>query len=196
MAQAITRPNTFEDFIQIPYDGRITEFVNGEVVEVGTHDPTIGRIIKKLTRLLDNHIETIGLDWEAIAESSTIEIPKPTGKSNGRVPDIVVATYAQWETIERPKGTATFLKGDPPILAIEVVSRNSRQKDFEKLPAEYAIAGIPEYWIVGPDTQTVTVLTLQGNSYTQQTFTGQNKITSATFPALKVTAEQIFARDR
>ena len=73
MAQAKTQPKTFEDFIQIPYDGRITEFVNGEVVEVGAHDPTIVRIIKKLTRLLDNHIEAIGLDWEAIAESSTVE---------------------------------------------------------------------------------------------------------------------------
>lgn len=196
MTSAVTRPKTFEDFMQIPYDGRITEFVDGEVVEVGTHDPSIGRIIKKLTRFLDDHIEALGLDWETLFESSTVEIPKAAGKSNGRVPDIVIATCDQWAAIERPKGTATFFEGDPPLLAIEIVSRNSKKKDFEELPTEYAIAGIPEYWIVGPDTQTVTVLTLQGNSYKKQTFGSQDKIVSKTFPALELTVDHIFARYR
>lgn len=196
MTQSITRPKTFEDFIQAPYDGQITEFVNGEVVAVGTHDPSIGRIIKKLTRLLDDHIETLGLDWETLFESSTVEIPKTTGKSNGRVPDIVIATCDQWAAIERPRGTATFLGGDPPILAIEVVSKNSKKKDFEELPTEYAIAGIPEYWIVSPDTQTVTVLTLQGSSYQKQTFGSQDKIISKTFPALNLTVDSVFVRYR
>ena len=30
---------------------------------------------------------------------------------------------------------------------------------------DYAEAGIPEYWIVNPLTDTITVLTLQGDAY-------------------------------
>ncbi len=52
-------------------------------------------------------------------------------------------------------------------LVIEIVSEGSenRERDFIEKRSDYAAAGIPEYWIVDPETQTVTVLTLDGNAY-------------------------------
>lgn len=191
MTQAITRPKTLAEFLNAPFTGRMTEFVNGAIVEVGTHDPSIGRIIKKLVQLLDAHIEAVGVDWEALAESSTVAIPS---RENGRVPDIVVATHNQWDAIENATGTATFLQGNPPALVVEVVSKNSKDKDYNQLPTEYALARVPEYWIVEPNACKVTVLTLHGESYQEQVFTGPNQIISATFPALDLTVDQIFAR--
>ena len=49
-------------------------------------------------------------------------------------------------------------------LVIEIVSPGdgARQRDLTIKPAEYAAAGIPEYWIVDPETRTITVLTLDG----------------------------------
>ena len=49
-------------------------------------------------------------------------------------------------------------------LAIEIVSPRTidRQRDLETKRVEYAVAGIPEYWIVDPQMQTITVLTLDG----------------------------------
>ncbi len=45
-------------------------------------------------------------------------------------------------------------------LAVEVVSDDDPARDLETKRAEYAAAGIPEYWIVDPRDQTITVLTL------------------------------------
>lgn len=52
-------------------------------------------------------------------------------------------------------------------LAIEVVSKDaeSRKRDLKEKRADYAAAGIPEYWIVDPIERRVTVLTLEGAEY-------------------------------
>jgi Uma2 family endonuclease len=33
---------------------------------------------------------------------------------------------------------------------------------------DYAVAGIPQYWIVDPDAQTITVLALDGKMYVER----------------------------
>jgi Uma2 family endonuclease len=50
-------------------------------------------------------------------------------------------------------------------LVIEVVSADDPQRDLERKPVEYARGGIPEYWIVNPFTETITVLGLDGGRY-------------------------------
>ncbi|MFQ6057985.1 MAG: Uma2 family endonuclease [Anaerolineae bacterium] len=52
-----------------------------------------------------------------------------------------------------------------PDLVIEVVSPDYRRHDLETKRREYAQAGIPEYWIVDPDEEQITVLTLEGERY-------------------------------
>jgi Uma2 family endonuclease len=45
-------------------------------------------------------------------------------------------------------------------LAMEVVSEDDPDRDWKTKRAEYAKAGIGEYWIVDPRDETITVLTL------------------------------------
>ena len=50
-------------------------------------------------------------------------------------------------------------------LVLEVVSPDGRRRDLVQKPLDYAEAGVPEYWIVDPRDETITVLTLAGNAY-------------------------------
>ena len=52
-------------------------------------------------------------------------------------------------------------------LVVEVVSETEedRQRDLVTKRQEYAQAGIAEYWIVDPKTETIVVLTLDGTAY-------------------------------
>ena len=52
-------------------------------------------------------------------------------------------------------------------LVLEIVSPDNPARDLEEKPRDYAEAGIPEYWIVNPLDETVTVLTLTDGSYTE-----------------------------
>lgn len=49
-------------------------------------------------------------------------------------------------------------------LVMEVLS-SDRNRDLVTKRREYAQAGIPEYWIIDPEQQTITVLTLSGDAY-------------------------------
>lgn len=54
-------------------------------------------------------------------------------------------------------------------LVIEVVSDKNRPHDIKTKRVEYAQAGIPEYWIIDPDRQEITVLVLKSRqkAYTE-----------------------------
>ncbi|MBI4581010.1 MAG: Uma2 family endonuclease, partial [Planctomycetes bacterium] len=54
---------------------------------------------------------------------------------------------------------------DGADLVVEVVSDENRTHDLVTKRAEYAAAGIPEYWIIDPREQTITVLTLRSGRY-------------------------------
>jgi Uma2 family endonuclease len=52
-------------------------------------------------------------------------------------------------------------------LVVEVVSPDDPERDTRLKRGEYAEAQIPEYWIVNPMDETVTVLTLAGDVYVE-----------------------------
>lgn len=52
-------------------------------------------------------------------------------------------------------------------LALEVVSPDKPARDLIEKRGDYAEAGIPEYWIVNPETETITVLRLEGQAYVE-----------------------------
>jgi Uma2 family endonuclease len=62
-----------------------------------------------------------------------------------------------------PRAQEDFWRGAD--LVIEIVSPDNPKRDTEEKPRDYAEVGIPEYWIVNPLDQTITVLTLEGASY-------------------------------
>ena len=52
-------------------------------------------------------------------------------------------------------------------LVVEVVSPDDPGRDTQDKRLDYAEAGIPEYWIVNPLDETVTVLVLQETTYVE-----------------------------
>lgn len=71
-------------------------------------------------------------------------------------------------------------------LVVEVISPDDPDRDLVTKRREYAQAGIPEYWIVDPRTETILVLHLDGASYGERRFGRGEQAISATFPALVV----------
>ena len=50
-------------------------------------------------------------------------------------------------------------------LALEVVSEEKPERDLIEKRGDYAEGRVPEYWIVNPQTETITVLRLAGDAY-------------------------------
>ena len=78
-------------------------------------------------------------------------------------------------------------------LVVEVVSPDDPDRDYREKRADYAEAGIPEYWIVDPRAPSITVLTLDGDRYLDNgPFLPGDIATSATLDGLDVAVAEVF----
>lgn len=79
-------------------------------------------------------------------------------------------------------------------LVVEILSPSNADHDLVTKRAEYAAAGIPEYWIVDPDASDVVVFTLDGAAYREHgRFARGATVTSPLLPGLAVAVDEVFA---
>ena len=75
--------------------------------------------------------------------------------------------------------------------------KKSRTRDLVDKPVAYARARIPEYWIVDPQEQTITVLSLSGRSYkVHGVFRPGQRAMSKVLPGFSVDVAEVFAAGR
>ena len=80
-------------------------------------------------------------------------------------------------------------------LVMEVVSPGSEAawRDREAKRGDYAAAGIKEYWIVDPETRTISVLVLEGTAYrTHGEFQDGTRAASVLLPGFEVDVKAVF----
>jgi Uma2 family endonuclease len=75
-----------------------------------------------------------------------------------REPDLLLLLSAQ----DSRRQNRFWLGAD---LALEVVSEDKPERDLIEKRGEYAEGRVPEYWIVNPQTETITVPRLSGDAY-------------------------------
>ena len=96
-------------------------------------------------------------EWpaEQVMQTPGLRLRAPEGVG-GRIPDLVVWSRPQPEDV-------VWYDPDDVVLIVEIVSKGSEAIDRVVKVAEYAAAGIPQYWMVARDVaQTVTMHRLTG----------------------------------
>ncbi|NJL47222.1 MAG: Uma2 family endonuclease [Leptolyngbyaceae cyanobacterium SM2_5_2] len=187
MVQTKFRFHSFEDYLAYD-DGteHLYELFNGELIEV---PPESGRNVQIANRLFLAFALLLGTDR---VRSHGLEL-EVRGEPKNRYPDLTilrpghVLLLAQRNTIR--------LSMPSPLLVVEVVSPGELQweRDYVAKRTQYQDLGIPEYWIVNPEEQTVLVLAQEDQGYTPvNTFRGDDRITSPQVSELALTAAQLF----
>ncbi|ETX05671.1 MAG: hypothetical protein ETSY2_21595 [Candidatus Entotheonella gemina] len=78
-------------------------------------------------------------------------------------------------------------------LVVEVVSPDDPERDTRVKRVAYAEAQIPEYWIVNPMDETVTVLTLEGEAYGEHgVFRRGDEASSVLLEGLTLRVDEVF----
>jgi Uma2 family endonuclease len=197
------KPLSFDEFLARYGGDNRYELIDGEVFDLeptGSHEEVAAFITVKICVQID---ET-GLPWFVLQRG--LFRPSNTGMTAFR-PDVAV--------IDRDELTKEPLWSDQSILTLgssikfvaEVVSSNW-QNDYARKMEDYAVLGIPEYWIADyaglggtrhigkPKQPTLSICTLVNGEYEIQQFRGDQTIVSLTFPKLKLTAEQVLRAGR
>ena len=196
MTQAKDRPRlTFEQFLEYDdgTDARY-ELVDGVPVEVAPESRRNDRLSMRLMGLL---LPFVG-SMERFSKGIQIDVtPPPDELKDTRIFDLAVIS-PELEAALNDGQVITKNMPNPPLV-VEFVSPYERlsdgnyQRDYIDKRKDYERRQIPEYWIVDPATQKVTVLTLKGRKYIQHVYTAKDKIVSAAFPTLDLTVNDILA---
>jgi Uma2 family endonuclease len=193
MTVATIRSISLEEYLTYD-DGTDTryELVDGVLVEMSLGTGQHSGIIRRLSKTFEREAENMGLAWAALPALVGVETKVPGKQDNARIPDVTVLPESQWNVIEARSGSAVIrLDEAAPILVAEVISPSTKSTDLGEKRSEYADRGIPEYWLIDPVKQAVSVLTLAGSTYQSTTFTGKQSIVSPTFPGLPLTSTQM-----
>ena len=174
------------------------ELIDGEVFDLeptGLHEEVAAFITTKVCVQIDK----TNLPWFVLQRG----LLRPSHLSMTAFrPDVAV--------VDRDELSKELLWSNQSILTLgssikfvaEVVSSNW-QNDYARKVEDYAVLGIPEYWIADyaglggtrhigkPKQPTLSICTLVDGEYEIQQFRGNQTITSTVFPGLKLTAEQV-----
>jgi Uma2 family endonuclease len=187
MLQVKRRFESFEEYIL--YDDnseKFYELFNGELVEM---PPESGLNIQIATFLLLQFASIV--DYRRVrGQGLELEV---RGEPRNRYPDL---TIIREEHIQQLSTRNTIrLSMSPPLLVIEVVSPGElqRERDYIAKRIQYQNCGIPEYWIVDPQTQTILVLELVENNYTEVgNFSGDDRVLSSSLRSLNLKVSDVF----
>ncbi|MCQ8769256.1 Uma2 family endonuclease [Streptomyces telluris] len=126
---------TADDLDRLPNLPRHTELIDGSLVFVSPQT----KFHLRTMRLLENSLLHQAPDELDVFREFTIRLDR----RNRPEPDVLVVPDG---ADTGPK--ETWLKPEDVILAVEVVSEDSVERDHEVKPRKYAAAGIPHFWLV------------------------------------------------
>ena len=133
---------------------RLIEFTDGYVHELPIPTDTHQAILAFLYRLFHDYIKPCG----GVVMFSALRMRIREGKF--REPDLLLLR----DRSDPRRQDRYWLGAD---LVAEVVSPDDPGRDLAEKRADYAEGGIPEYWIVDPRDDTITVLVLRGDAYVE-----------------------------
>jgi Uma2 family endonuclease len=191
----------FDEFIDRYGDNSRYELIDGELRDVeptGPHEAVTGQIIGYI------FVEIMRSQYNWIVPKNCL-IKPPAMMATALRPDAIVLDEDKLSQEPLWKKEPIICNGNTIKLVVEVVSTNW-QDDYARKVEEYALLGIPEYWIVDylglggiafigkPKQPTFTVCQLIGDTYIQQQFRLGASILSPTFTNLKLRLDNILPR--
>ncbi|MCC3410294.1 MAG: Uma2 family endonuclease [Microcoleus sp. PH2017_29_MFU_D_A] len=197
------KPLSFDEFIARYGGDNRYELIDGEVFDLeptGPHEEVAAFITTKICVQIDG----TGLPWFVLQRG--LLRPSNIGMTAFR-PDVAVVDRDELTKELLWSGESILTLGSSIKFVAEVVSSNW-QNDYSRKVEDYAVLGIPEYWIADyaglggtqhigkPKKPTLSICTLVNGEYQIQQIRGNQTIVSLTFPDLKLTAEQVLMAGR
>lgn len=199
MVQFASNLLTADEFIIKYGDRDRCELIDGELIEMeptGPHEQVSAFIGRKLNVEVDRQDLNYLIPHRCLI--------KLLGTETAFRPDVIVLDKTQLINEPLWQKEPVITSGNSIKLIAEVVSTNW-QNDYARKVEDYALLGVPEYWIVDylglggreyigkPKQPTITICTLVEDEYEKRRFQNSDRLVSSIFPHLQLAAKQIFA---
>jgi Uma2 family endonuclease len=175
-------PKTYDDLLATPADGNRYELIFGEIVVSPAPKTIHQRISMTLSKILGMYVGT-----HELGELFSSPIDVRLSPYNVVEPDLVFVSRSRFHIV-----LDDFIDGAPDLV-IEILSPSNRSRDLVAKASLYADHGIPEYWTVDPDTESITVLRLHNQLYSAVD-TRDGIVRSTAISGLELPVADVFAK--
>ncbi|VXD20066.1 conserved hypothetical protein [Planktothrix serta PCC 8927] len=140
--------------------------------------PTESEINRRIACFLFAYFIQLGIPFSRLTMKT--ELAVMGSRTTVRVPDLIILTEVLAQEMEGASRSLITIDMSPPQMVVEVVSpgEENEQRDYRYKRSQYQARGIPEYWIIDPIQQQITVFNLVTGLYEQALFTGDEVIGS------------------
>ncbi|MCS6774827.1 MAG: Uma2 family endonuclease [Anaerolineae bacterium] len=135
----------------------MVEWVNGALSLLPELSPKQREVRDRLLELLGSYAETNNLGL-VIPAPFIVRMPEEMGCA--REPDLLYIPNQYVEAVQEH-----YVESHGVGLVVEVTDARSRALDLGEKLADYQTAGIPEYWVVDVERETVQIYLLDGARY-------------------------------
>lgn len=140
---------TFERFCALVPDWRKADLIDGEIFVASPENLDANDLFVWLLGLIKDYVRK-----RKLGRVFASRVAFRLNDHNGPEPDIAFVLAANAARLHRG-----YVEG-PPDLAVEIVSPESVERDYEKKYLQYQKAGVPEYWIIDEEQNTARVFVL------------------------------------
>jgi Uma2 family endonuclease len=179
MTPATSTRLTYEDYCLLPDDGRRHEIIDGEHYVYPSPNTKHQTVLLNLAFVLRHDIRQRRLGRVFIAPYDVV-----LSSFDVVVPDLIFVSDAHKHII-----TDACITGVPDLV-VEVVSPWNRQYDEIIKFKRYDAMGIPEYWIVDPENESVKIYRRSATGFALAP--AADKLTTPLIPGFSVAVRDIF----
>ncbi|MEL6488319.1 MAG: Uma2 family endonuclease [Cyanobacteria bacterium J06621_3] len=191
----------YQSYEEYLYDERLSPENNyrllstGELIEVPLEDDLNVRIAMRLMFKLWEYNDK-ALFRQIRTHRKEFQVPPVGDQQMSRRPDLMVMHPEHLEVARY----SILLGMVPPLFIAEVVSpgdesSDNYQRDYVWKRQQYEWWHVPEYWIIDPHRETVTVLVLVDGTYVERIYKAPELIASEIFPLFSIATQDLLEDD-
>ena len=169
-----TKIYTTEDIFALP-EGERAELIDGVIYDMTPPKRIHQKLINELSYALNSYIRSHNGSCEVYPAPFAVFLSKDN--RNYVEPDISVIC-------DKNKLSDRGCEGAPDFI-IEIVSPSSQRMDYQIKLFKYRTAGVKEYWIINPSTQTTTVYGFEDDENSGQ-YNFEETIKAGIFKGLEI----------
>jgi Uma2 family endonuclease len=180
--RTLPNPFTYDDYIALPEDGKRYEIIEGDLSMTPAPSPRHQEVQLRLGSLLLTYLDKHPLGRVFVSPIdlvlSMVDVVQPDLLFVGKTRSNIIAE----------KNIVGI-----PNLVVEILSPSSTTRDQKEKLNLYQRYGLPEYWIVDPDSQTVEVYLSVANRLEEvETLKTGDQLHARQIPGLVLELSEIF----
>ena len=185
---------SFEQYISGDFEYPWSDclWVDGDIIEVAPESGQNNSIAHFLSVEFTLHSRFQGLGLGIFHKDTDMEVDSI--KHQTRKPDVMVCSR-ELRALLKDRSSVILKSMEPPLIIVEVISKNYRKVDTVEKVQEYADRAVPEYWTVDWERSDPLIIVRdfdpRTKQYVERVYRPGDMVESKVLPGFKLSVDEI-----